>query len=563
MEDTEKQVLIRKLFIFFAAIYFIQGLCQGGVTGLFNLPLRFMLKNELGFNQEQLADFCGLVMIPWVIKPLYGILSDFIPILGYRRKSWYIIVAVLGIGSALYLAKYCNYTESQLLFILSALALSFAFADVLCDAVMVENGKPLGLTDKFQGTQWASYFFAAMVAGFGGGAIAKYFSYSQMFLVMAVPSFVVLVIAIFYVPERRYQYKELKKSETVSIINHRDIISVVVVVSFVYLFLWLLGVKSLLGMSELKFALFVVPFFILGSLCFLLRKAFNKMTFFCIGFLFWWNFSIGLNVAPFFYYQTDTLGFSEMFMGRLQTLGGIGGILGALLFLVTSRRRIFWKNRFIAKTSLSNLLKWAGFIAVICIVSNFLLMGSKSAAVLTITTVFIFQFAMLSMLVLAAEFCPKQIEGTFFALLMSVVNLGASTSERTSGMLFGFLKNVAPSNFNSNYWAKFLVWLGWPTQHSDKFLEKCLSNPKAYYDIFVQYYAIGWLIIISLGAFLLYFVLIRRFGDTIKEKKELKALDIHSSVSEFVLKMKKKASEYKERLAKFQEEYRKKYKDHK
>lgn len=519
--DGERGDLIKKLFIFFAGIYFIQGLCQGGISGLFSLPLSFMLKDKLGFDQAQLAYFRGLVLIPWAIKPLYGVLSDFVPILGYRRKSWYIIVALLGIGSALYLAQYDDYTANQLLFTLSILAVSFAFVDVLCDAVMVENGKPLGLTDKFQGVQWASIALAAVLAGLGGGIIAEYFSYSQIFWAMAIPSFLVLVIAIFFAPERRYQYRALKKSESASIIDFQDIVWTAATVAIVLLILLSTNVHSLLKMGIGEFILFLLPFSILGSLCFLFRKVIDRMTFFCIGFLFWWNFSIGLNVAPFFYYQTHTLGFSKIFMGELQTMGSIGGLLGALLFLVISRRRVFWKGRFIAETNLITMLKWAGFISVIFIVSNFLLMGVKSAIILSVTMLFLSQFSSLVMLVLAAEFCPSKIEGTFFALLMSVVNLGVSMSERVSGILFNVFKSFAPHDLSGNYWARFLVWLGWPIQHAD---------PKTPYDIFVQYYAIGWLIIISLGAFLLYFVLITLFGNSIKEKEVLKILDVHSLI---------------------------------
>ncbi|MBU1091740.1 MFS transporter [Patescibacteria group bacterium] len=514
--NQEYRLLVKRVIIFLAGIYFIQGICQGGISGLFYLPLSFMLRDHLGFNQEQLAYFRGLVLIPWAIKPLYGLLSDFIPILGYRRRSWYVIAALLGIGCALYLAGCGNYTENQLLFSLAMMAVSFAFCDVLCDAVMVEKGKPLGLTDKFQGVQWASISLAAVLSGLCGGLIAEYLNYQQIFLAMAVPSFAVLIIAVFFVPEKKHDYKQSKKSETASVITPKEAIIVFTIVLSVIPILFFLNMVSM-EMETLPFLMFVSPFLILGSLCFLFRKLLNKMIFFCIIFLFWWDFCVGLTAAPFFYYQTYTLGFSKMFMGTLQTIGSVGGLLGALVFLSTSRRKIFWKKQFIIETNLANLLKWAGFIGVVFILSNFLLMGKTSAIVLSVVMVFVYQFARLTMLVLAAEFCPTQIAGTFFALLMSVCNLGSSMAERVSGFLFKVLKNTAPQNFIDNFWAKFLTWLNWPIQHAD---------PKAPYDIFVQYHIIGWLIIISLCAFSLYFFAIRRFGDSIKEKEELKTLDI-------------------------------------
>jgi MFS family permease len=516
MLEEERKAFVKRIFIFLGAIYFIQGISQGGISGLFYLPLSFMFKDKLGFDQQQLAYFRGLVLIPWAVKPLYGLLSDFIPFLGYRRKSWYVVVSSLGICCALYLTFFCDYSEMQLLIFLASLAVSFAFCDVLCDAVMVEHGKPLEMTDKFQSVQWASITTAAVLSGIGGGLIATYFPYKYVFLAMAVPSLAVLIIAIFFVPEKKYQYKQFKKSEATSVVRLNEAIWVLVVCGILVPVLLRIN-AAYFQMPELRFLMLISPFLILGSLCFLFRRALSKMVFFCLMFLFWWGFSLWLSDAPFFYYKTNTLGFSEMFMGKLQTIGSVGGVLGALLFLAISRRKLYWRNRFIAETSLSNMLKWSGFIGIMVILSSFFLMGVKSAILLGFGLSFIYQFSNLTMLVLAAEFCPNKIEATFFALLMSVINLGTSMSERMSGFLYKFIVNAAPQDFSVNFWAKTLVWIGWPTEH---------ANPKTGYDLFTQYYAIGWLIVISLCAFSLYFFAIRFFGNSIKEKKELKIMDI-------------------------------------
>ena len=517
-EETNR--IVRRLFIFLAGIYFVQGISQGGPSGLFGLPIQFMLRDQLGFDQQQLSYFRGLVLIPWAVKPLYGLLSDFLPIFGYRRRSWYVIASSIGIFCSLFLFFFCDFSQQQLLIFMLGQAASFAMCDVLCDAVMVEQGKPLGLLDKAQGVQWTSISVAAILAGLGGGLIATYVSYNYMFLLMALPSFAVLVLGTVFVPEKRYQHLEFKKTETAAVIRPKEallaagsaaiIVFLILVINFGY---WQADILELL--------LLIAPFLILSLLCFLFRRMLNKRTYLCILFLFWCEFALWLNVSPFFYYQTYTLGFSKVFMGQLQTIGSVGGVVGALLFLAISRKKLFWKKRFLTETSLGNLLKWSGFIGVILILSNFFLMGFKSAIVLTVGTLFIYQFARLSLLVLAGEFCPIQISGTFFALLMSVSNLGSSMSERASGKLFNVFSAIAPHDLADNFWARFMVWLGWPSQHMD---------PNAPYDIFVQYYTIGWLIIVSLCAFSLYFLAIRYFGDSVKEKEELKALDLSRSL---------------------------------
>ena len=51
--------------------------------------------------------------------------------------------------------------------ILGLTGLGLAFTDVLCDAVMVEEGKARGLTARFQSIQWTAIYGASLLAGVG------------------------------------------------------------------------------------------------------------------------------------------------------------------------------------------------------------------------------------------------------------------------------------------------------------------------------------------------------------------------------------------------------------
>ena len=44
----------------------------------------------------QVAFLTSFAAFPWVVKPLYGFLSDTVPIFGYRRRSYLIICGILG-----------------------------------------------------------------------------------------------------------------------------------------------------------------------------------------------------------------------------------------------------------------------------------------------------------------------------------------------------------------------------------------------------------------------------------------------------------------------------------
>jgi len=41
-------------------------------------------------NPADVSVVSGIVSIPWILKPFYGIISDTVPYFGYRRKSYLI-----------------------------------------------------------------------------------------------------------------------------------------------------------------------------------------------------------------------------------------------------------------------------------------------------------------------------------------------------------------------------------------------------------------------------------------------------------------------------------------
>ncbi|HYA27489.1 MAG TPA: hypothetical protein VEI95_01635, partial [Acidobacteriota bacterium] len=72
----------RRLAWIFAIVYFAQGMWY-----LPNLSITFLLKDNFGLSATQTATFFAITVIPWLIKPVYGLISDFVPLFGQRRKS--------------------------------------------------------------------------------------------------------------------------------------------------------------------------------------------------------------------------------------------------------------------------------------------------------------------------------------------------------------------------------------------------------------------------------------------------------------------------------------------
>jgi len=371
MEAISKNVNFRKLFLLFALIYFAQGM--SGNPGIFNVALKFLLKNSLLLTEKQSAYFFALMTMAWNVKPLYGLISDFLPIFGYRRKSYLIITsfsAFIGLVSIILLQKLSFWV---LLIPLMFCSFGLAFSDVLCDALMVEKGQKLNMTGRFQAIQWAAISLASVLVGVGGGYLANYFNYKIIFAIAAIFPFFVFVLSIFFIDE------EKQKAD------------------------W----------QSFKKTLFV------------LKSVFkNKNLWIVIGFLFFWNFSPSFGM-PMFYYQTNQLKFSKMFIGLLDSISSIGNIIGAL---------IFWK--FCREISLKKLLNITIAFGVIGTLAYFGLVGHKSAIIINFIFGITGMIALLTVLDLAAKSCPQKLEGVVFACLMSSLNIGSTFSQFIGGKLF-------------------------------------------------------------------------------------------------------------------------------
>src|SRR5215468_10386510 len=154
----------RRLAILFAVVYFSQGMYH-----VADQVLTLTLKETLGLSPAQVGTFGTIVLVPWVIKPIYGMVSDGFPLFGRRRKSYFLLTCALATLAGVGMWLNSEPTYSSLAVLLLVMGLGIAFTDVLTDAMMVENGKPLGLTGAFQSVQWTSINIATLLVGLVGG----------------------------------------------------------------------------------------------------------------------------------------------------------------------------------------------------------------------------------------------------------------------------------------------------------------------------------------------------------------------------------------------------------
>ena len=66
-----------------------------GLWGMAILGAQNVYKEYMKLNPDMMAFYITIVHLPWTIKILYGMLSDNVPIFGYHRKPYLIIMGLV------------------------------------------------------------------------------------------------------------------------------------------------------------------------------------------------------------------------------------------------------------------------------------------------------------------------------------------------------------------------------------------------------------------------------------------------------------------------------------
>ena len=66
-----------------------------GVLGLADLATNYLYKDDFKMHPSEVSLIIGITSIPWIVKPVWGCITDSCYFLGYRRKSYLILFASL------------------------------------------------------------------------------------------------------------------------------------------------------------------------------------------------------------------------------------------------------------------------------------------------------------------------------------------------------------------------------------------------------------------------------------------------------------------------------------
>jgi hypothetical protein len=368
---------------FFAIVYVVEGVGQARV-GIVGQPLTYFLK-ESGWTPVQVTAYLAVLNLPWVIKPVWGIISDFVPLFGYRRKSYLMIANAAAAVAYGAIARFT--APGPMAVFLSLTAYAMAIASTICGALLVENGQRFQASGAFVNQQWLWFNVATLVSAVAGGELAQHLPPASAVSVAAMATTLAPVAAFAATPilieeaRRPIDIPELKRTLSSLFAAFRSRT------------LWLVG-----------------------------------------GFLFLYSFSPGFG-TPLYFYMTDEMRFSQAYIGLLTAIASGGWIVGALLY-----------RRLLQKMTLRTLLNLSILCGTLSTASFLLLWNETNAAVLNFASGMAGMLANLATLTLAADACPKRSEGFVFAAMMSIINAAAPADNTVGAFLYEhvFDRQLAP-----------------------------------------------------------------------------------------------------------------------
>nr|GLL32765.1 probable folate-biopterin transporter 2 [Ipomoea trifida] len=396
-------------FVF--GVVVVYGISQGFGGAFGRVSTEYYMKDVQKVQPSESQVYTGITAIPWLVKPLWGLLTDVVPILGYRRKPYFIFAGSLGIVAMLFLSLHKKLHIVLALLSLTAGSAGVAIADVTVDACVAQNsGAHPSLAADMQSLCALSASIGALVGFSLSGIAVHVIGPKGVFGLLAIPSGLVFFVGILLDEPKTHNFRYQQVSQ-----NFVDAAKA----------MW----------RTLKYPVVWRP---------------------CL--YMYLSLALSFDISEgAFYWMTDAEGgprFSKESIGYISAIGSVGSLLGAILYQYglkdhPFRELLFWTQLLFGLSGMLDLVFVLRLNLRFGIPDYFFVVIDASISQM------IGRLKWMPLLVLTAKLCPPGIEGTFFALLMSIDNTGLLTSSWGGGFLLHVL-NVTRTQFGK-LWLAVLI----------------------------------------------------------------------------------------------------------
>ncbi|KAL2926111.1 putative folate-biopterin transporter 3, partial [Bienertia sinuspersici] len=361
---------------FVMGVITVYGISQGLSMGLSRVTMQYYMKDEQKIQPSEAQISMGIIRFPWVVKPLWGILTDVVPFSGYRRKPYFIFAGFLGVTSMLVLSIVDGLHLVPAVLSLMAGSAGVAIADVTIDACITENSSshPM-LAGDMQSLCGLSSSTGALAGFIISGFLVHLIGSKGVFGLLAIPPAMVILVGLTIkdVPVRNFSYSRVNE-------KFCDATRA----------MW----TTLKSQHVWKPCLYM-----------------------------YLSLALGINIHEgLFYWYTDGQGgplFSKEIVGSIYSVGALGSLCGVLLYQNILKNQpyhklLFWTQILHCASGMLDLMLVLRFNLKLNIPDYLFVVIDEGASHM------IGRLKWMPLLVLSSKLCPCGIEGTFFALLMSI-----------------------------------------------------------------------------------------------------------------------------------------------
>jgi len=267
------------MFLLFTALYFVQGVITSYQLNFFKPHM-----SGEGIDADRLAIVATLALVPFIIKIIYGIVSDRFNLFGKGHRVPYMIIGVAGCSVAFFIAYFIDPSANFAVLAGMVLLATFMMAlfDTTADAYAIEVIPPEDYS-RVQSFMTGGRASGLIILSFVFGLLAARFGFSVIFLVISV----VMLFPLFLL----FRIKESDQPSAHQSFDWR-------------------AFKVILNANYLLFGLFLILA---------------------------WFFFQGIDGLVTFYMSSD-LAANETTLGTYGTIKGIGMVLGAVgMSLIATR----------------------------------------------------------------------------------------------------------------------------------------------------------------------------------------------------------------------------------
>src|SRR5438034_1252904 len=373
---------LRQYYVMVGFGAFVTTIAQPGVIG--RLPLQLLLKQELHFTAQTLAAFMLIATFAWNVKPVAGILSDAFPLFGTRRRHY----MLLGSGLAAlcwFLTGVVPRSYWPLLLATFGANTFMVIASTVMGGLMVEAGQKYGISGRITSLRQA----LQSIVSVGNGVLGGYLAATAFGWTVGIATGLLVVLAVVTlltlterpIPSRRHEVLRDAGRQMATLLRSWP--------------LWAAGIFLAL--------VYISPGF----------------------------------QTPLLYLQTDTLKFSLPFIGLMETIEGLTGLGGALVYAALCRR--YNLRRLLVTAIAANAVFTLAYLAY----------SGRSAPVIHGLGGLVVICSELALMDLAVRATPRGCESLGFAIMMSARNFAMKGSDVIGSWLL-----------DSRGWAfADLVWL--------------------------------------------------------------------------------------------------------